>query len=84
MKLALDRPYAKPEAAACLLLDVVRGSIVESDLLYAYTGTTNTPFTRAGGSFAEYAAGMAYATAQKWTKMDSSGMRITLLADGAE
>jgi hypothetical protein len=84
MKLTEDRPYAKPEAAARLLLDIVRGSIVESDLLYAYTGATNTMFARAGGSIAEYAAGMAHATSQKWLKIDSSGTRIMLLADRAE
>jgi hypothetical protein len=84
MKFATARAYADPEAAARLLLDIVRGSIVESDLLYAYTGATNTTFTRAGGSVAEYAAGMAYAAEQKWLKVDSSGTRITLLADGAE
>jgi hypothetical protein len=41
-------------------------------------------FTRAGGSVAEYSAGMAHAEAQKWLKVDRSGTRITLLADGAE
>jgi hypothetical protein len=84
MKFAAARPYADPEAAARLLLDIVRGSIVESDLPYAYTGATNSMFTRTGGSVAEYSAGMAHATAQKWLKVDSSGTRITLLADGAE
>ena len=33
----------------------MRGSIVVSDLIYAYTGATNTTFTRAGGSVAEHA-----------------------------
>jgi hypothetical protein len=84
MKFAEDRPYADPEAAARRLLDIVRGSIVESELPYAYTGATNTMFTRAGGSIAEYSDGIAYATAQKWLKIDSSGTRITLLADGSE
>jgi hypothetical protein len=84
MKLTQDRRYAKPEAAARLLLDIVRGSIVESDLTDAYTGATNSMFTRAGGSVAEYSAGMAYAETQKWLKVDRSGTRITLLADGAE
>lgn len=84
MKLTENRPYAKPEAAARLLLDIVRGSIDESKLPYAYTGVTNTSFTRAGGSIPEYSAGMAYAEAQKWLKIDRSGTRITILADGAE
>jgi hypothetical protein len=84
MKFTLDRPYSDPEAAARLLLDIVRGSIDESKLPYAYTGETNSAFTRTGGSVAEYSTGVAHATAQKWLKIDSSGTRITLLADGAE
>jgi len=56
MKFTEDRPYAKPEAAARLLLDIVRSSIDESKLPHAYTGATNTAFARAGGSIAEYAA----------------------------
>jgi hypothetical protein len=84
MKLTEARPYAKPEAAALLLIDIVRGSLVESGLLHAYTGVTNTAFTRAGGSIPEYSAGAAYAIAQKWLKIDSSGTLIMLHADGAE
>ena len=84
MKFAAHRPYAKPEAAARLLLDIVRGSIDESKLPYAYTGATSTAFTRAGGSIAEYSAGMASAAARKWLKIDGSGTRITMLVDGAE
>jgi hypothetical protein len=42
-----------------------------TNLKECYTGATNTSFTRAGGSIAEYTAGMAYATAQKWLKIDS-------------
>jgi len=84
MKFAANRPYAGPEAAARLLLNIVRGAISESKLPYDYTGATNSMFTRAGGSVAEYSAGMAYAIAKEWLEIDSSGTRITLLANGAE
>jgi hypothetical protein len=84
MKLTEDRPYANPEAAARLLVDIVRASIVEGGLLHAYTGETNSSFTRAGGSVAEYSAGMACAVAKEWLRIDRSGTRIVLLADGAE
>jgi hypothetical protein len=84
LKLTADRPYSKPDAAARLLLDIVRGSIAESKLPYAYTGATNSAFTRAGGSIAEYSIGIDHAAALKWLEVDSSGTRITLLADGAE
>lgn len=39
MKLTEDRPYAKPEAAARLLLDIVRASIVASDLTLCLHGS---------------------------------------------
>jgi hypothetical protein len=53
-------------------------------LRHAYTGTTNTAFTRAGGSVDEYSVGMKHAAAQKWFEIDTSGTRIVLPADGAE
>ena len=84
MKFAADRPLADPEAAARKLLDIVRASIAESKLRHAYTGATNTAFTRAGGSVEEYGIGMKHAAAQKWFEVDRSGTQIVLLADGAE
>jgi hypothetical protein len=79
-----DRPYADPEVAARKLLDIVRTLIEESGLPRTYTGVTNTAFLTAGGSPAEYTAGIKYAAAQKWFEVDRSGTRITLLPDGAE
>ena len=84
MKFVGDRSFSDPDAAARKLLDIVRVSIAESGLRYAYTGATNTAFTDAGGSIAEYSIGMKRAAAQKWFEVDRSGTRITLLADGAE
>jgi hypothetical protein len=79
-----NRPFTDPDAAARKLLHIVRGSIAQSGLRYAYTGATNTEFTRAGGSIEEYSVGMKHAAAQKWFEVDTSGTRINLLADGAE
>ncbi|MEO6783683.1 MAG: hypothetical protein ABI407_19420 [Bradyrhizobium sp.] len=84
MKFVGDRPFANPDAAARKLHDIVRASIAESGLRYAYTGATNTAFTDAGGSVAEYSIGMRHAAAQKWFAVDRSGTRIVLLPDGAE
>ncbi|WMT78873.1 hypothetical protein [Bradyrhizobium sp. Ash2021] len=84
MKYVTDRPFAAPEAAARKLLDLVRASIAESGLPYAYTGATNTAFTRTGGSLLDYAAGIRHAVARKWLEIDRSGTRIILLPDGAE
>ena len=84
MKLTADRTYAEPEAAARKLLDIVRASIAESKLPYAYTGATNIAFMRAGGSVPEYSAGVAFAKARHWFQIERSGTRIELLPDGAE
>jgi hypothetical protein len=84
MKFISDRPSTDPEAVARKLLDIVRGSIAQSGLRYAYTGATNTEFTREGGSIEEYSVGMKHAAAQKWFEVATSGTRIVLLADGAE
>jgi hypothetical protein len=84
MKFVTDRPFADPEAAARKLLDIARASIAESGLPHAYTGRTNGAFTSAGGSIAEYSAGIAAAVALKWFEIDRSGTRIVLLPDGAE
>jgi hypothetical protein len=66
------------------LLDIVRNLIEESGLPRTYTGVKNTAFLTAGGSPAEYTAGIKYAAAQKWVEVDRSGTRITLLPDGGE
>jgi hypothetical protein len=79
-----DRPYADPEAAARKLLDIVRGFIEQSGLSRTYTGVTNRAFLDAGGSPAEYTAGVKYAAAKNWFEVDRSGTRITVLPDGAE
>lgn len=84
MKFIADRPFSDPDAAARKLLDIVRGSIAKSNLPYAYTGATNTDFTRAGGSVDEYSVGMKQAVALKLFEVDRSGTRVVLLADGAE
>jgi hypothetical protein len=68
VKFTSDRRFADPDAAARKLLDIVRGSINESDLRHAYTGVTNTAFTRAGGSVHEYSIGMKHAAAQTWLR----------------
>jgi hypothetical protein len=79
-----DRPYTDPEVAARKLLDIVRGFIEQNGLSRTYTGVTNRAFLDAGGSPAEYTAGVKYAAAQKWFEVDRSGTRITVLPDGAE
>jgi hypothetical protein len=57
MKFMETRPFAKPEAAARKLLDIVWASVAESGLPHAYTGETHGAFMRAGGSVGEYTVG---------------------------
>ncbi len=76
MKFVESRPFADPDAAARKLLDIVRTSIAESGFAWAYTGATNTAFTRAGGSVPEYSAGIAFATKMQWFRVERSGTRI--------
>ena len=83
MKLTAERPLAKPEDAARKLLEIVLSSGIGVGQ-HAYTGATNTAFTRAGGNVAEYAAGRDYAIAQGWLEIDRSGTRIILLQAGVD
>lgn len=76
MKYAVDREFANPEAAARKLLDIVRASIAESSLPYAYTGATNSEFLRAGGSISEY-------TAARNMRLRKNGLRLTDRAPGS-
>lgn len=83
MKFTADRPFAKPEAAARKLLEIVLSADIDVGQ-YAYTGATNTAFLQAGGSVTEYAAGRDFAIAQGWFEIDRSGTRVILLQAGAD
>jgi len=82
MKLTAERPFAKPEAAARKLLEIVLSYGIDVGQ-NTYTGVTFTAFLLVGGSVAEYTAGRDYAVAQGWFKIDRSGSRIILLQAGA-
>jgi hypothetical protein len=84
VKFVTDRSFADPEAAARKLLDIVRASIAESQLPFAYTGATNTAFTRAGGGVQEYSAGCGIRPGAAMVQDRSFRHAIELLADGAE
>ena len=75
MKFTADRPFAKPEAAARKLLEIVLSADINVGQ-HAYTGATNTAFLRASGSVAEYAAGRDYA-------IRKAGSRSTVPALGS-
>lgn len=74
-KFVEDRPYAKPEAAARRLLDLIREyKSPHGD--YTDVGPVNIAFLRGGGSVAEYGAARDYAIAQGWIVMHESGTRF--------
>jgi hypothetical protein len=66
-----------PEAAARKLVAIARDLTCAQG--WAYTGVTNTAFLRAGGSVAEYGAGIAHGIAHGLFAVDTSGTRITVL-----
>jgi hypothetical protein len=70
------RPFADPAAAAQKLVEITQELVWPQG--YAYTGVTNTAFTRAGGSVAEYGAGVKYGIAQGLFTIDESGTRISV------
>jgi hypothetical protein len=71
------------ESAARRLLQIIQRTDIDVGQ-YAYTGATNSIFTREGGTVAEYAAGVAYGTERGWFVIDRSGTRIVLLQAGRD
>jgi hypothetical protein len=72
-----SHPFADPEAAALKLLEIARDLTCAQG--WAYTGVTNTAFLHAGGSVAEYGAGIAHGSTHGMFAIDTSGTRITVL-----
>ena len=77
IKFVQDRPYAKPEAAAKLLMELIAQHKSEHGT-YATVGPVNSAFLKAGGNVAEYGAGRDHALAQSWFTMHISGSRFVL------
>jgi hypothetical protein len=83
MSFVNERPFAKPEAAAQKLLEIILRADIDVGQ-YTYTGITNSTFTREGGNVVEYSNGIAYAVTQRWFEVDRSGTRIFLLRAGID
>jgi hypothetical protein len=83
MKFTEERPFAKPEAPARKLLEIVLSKDIDVGQ-YTYTGVTNTAFLQAGGNVAEYLAGGGITGSPRaGSRSDTSGTRIVLLQAGA-
>ncbi|TYO65493.1 hypothetical protein FXV83_16285 [Bradyrhizobium hipponense] len=79
MKLAEDRPYAKPEAAAKRLMHICREvEPVQDGRLHIEK--INYPFLfRDGASPAEYKAGLDFLIGRKFLEMHESGTYVRIL-----
>lgn len=77
LKFVEERPYAKPEAGAKFLMELIEKHRSPQGA-FANVGIVNRAFLDAGGSVAEYGAARDYAIAQGWLTMHESGCRILL------
>ena len=84
MKHATERPFASPEAAARKLLEIANATEVVQDGRI-YIERLNGPFLfKAGGSPAEYTAGLELAIARGWLWRHESGTYVKFTPAGAE
>jgi hypothetical protein len=83
MKFAGERPYADPEVAARKLIEICNTiEAVQDGRLHIEK--VNLPFLRAGGSPAEYGAGLDLAIAKGWLFKHESGTYVRFTQAGAE
>jgi hypothetical protein len=83
MKLTADRPFADPEKAARKLLEIANSlaSYMDQRLLVELI---NAAFLDAGGSPAEYKAGVDLAVARGWLWRHMSGSYFKFTQAGAD
>jgi hypothetical protein len=83
MKFTTDRPFADPEAAARKLIEIANSAEAVQDGRI-HIELINLPFLRAGGSPAEYGAGLDAAIAKGWLWKHESGVYVKFTQTGAE
>ncbi len=83
MKLIADRPYADPDKAARKLIEIA-STIEPVQDGRLYIENVNAPFLAAGGSVAEYSAGLKAAIANGWLWLHKSGTYVRFTQSGAE
>jgi hypothetical protein len=83
VKFATDRPFADPEKAAHKLIEIANSVEAYMDGRIPIEAI-NGPFLRAGGSPAEYRAGLKFAIAPGWLWMHESGTYVKFTEAGAE
>jgi hypothetical protein len=83
MKYATDREYADPEKATRKLLEIASTIEPVQDGRIRIE-KINAPFLQAGGSPAEYGAGLAHAIARGWLWKHESGTYVKFTQTGAD
>jgi hypothetical protein len=83
MKYATDRAYADPEKATRKLLEIA-STIEPVQDGRIHIEKINAPFLQAGGSPAEYGAGLAHAIARGWLWKHESGTYVKFTQTGAD
>jgi hypothetical protein len=83
MKLTADRPFADPEKAARKLIELANATEPYMDARVLIE-LINLPFLQAGGSPAEYKAGLETAIAKGWLWKHESGTYVKFTQAGAD
>jgi hypothetical protein len=83
VKLTTDRPFADPEKAARKLIEIANATEAVQDGRI-YIELINGPFLKAGGSPAEYGAGLNLAIERGWLWKHESGTYVRFTTAGAE
>ncbi len=83
MKYSTERPFADPEKAVRKLLEIANAVEAVQDGRI-YIELINAPFLKAGGSPAEYRAGLDLAIGRGWLQMHESGTFIRFTPAGAD
>jgi hypothetical protein len=81
-KFVTDRPFADPDAAARKVVEIANGveAVQEGRI---YIERVNEPFLAAGGSGAEFRAGIERAVALGWIWRHESGTYLKFTDSGA-
>ena len=83
MKFVTDRPLADPDAAARKLVEIANATEAVQDGRI-HIELINGPFLNAGGTPAEYRAGIERAVAKGWLCRHESGVYVRFTPAGAE
>jgi hypothetical protein len=83
MKFVTVRSFADPDAAARKLVEIANAAEAVQDGRI-HIELINAPFLNAGGSPAEYRAGIEHAIAKGWLWRHESGVYVKFTSAGAE